>query len=65
MPAPLVARINAACNAILSLPEVRDALERQQGARIVGGPAEHFAAHLVAEAARWTPVLHAAGVKAE
>jgi tripartite-type tricarboxylate transporter receptor subunit TctC len=65
MPAPLVTRINAACNAILSLPEVRDTLERQQGARIVGGSAEHFAAHLSVEAARWTPVLHAAGVKAE
>jgi tripartite-type tricarboxylate transporter receptor subunit TctC len=65
MPPPLVARINAACNSILALPEVRDALQRQQGARIIGGSAEQFAQHLGTEMARWTPVLHAAGVKAE
>jgi tripartite-type tricarboxylate transporter receptor subunit TctC len=65
MTSPLVTRINAACNAILALPEVRRLLERQQGAQIVGGSPGHFAAHLAAEVARWTPVLHAAGVKVE
>jgi tripartite-type tricarboxylate transporter receptor subunit TctC len=65
MPASVVTRVNAACNAILALPEVRDALQRQQGARIVGGTAEQFARHLTTERERWTPVLHAAGVKAE
>jgi tripartite-type tricarboxylate transporter receptor subunit TctC len=65
MPAPLVTRINAICNSILALPEVRDALQRQQGAKIIGGTAEEFARHISTEMARWTPILRASGVKPE
>jgi len=61
----LVARINAAFNAIIARPEVRDSLARQMGAITVGGTPERFAAHLREETARWTPVVRAAGIRAE
>ena len=65
MPAAIVARLNAAFDAILAMPEVRETLRRQQGAEVVGGPPERFAAHLDAEIARWTPVLREAGIRVE
>jgi tripartite-type tricarboxylate transporter receptor subunit TctC len=61
----LVGRINAVFNAILAKPEVRDTLARQQGAEVIGGPPEAFAAHLRAETARWAPVVQAAGIRVE
>ena len=65
MPAPLVARINAVCNAVLAVPEFKAALLQQQGTTPIGGPPERLAQHFASEMARWVPVLHAAGVKAE
>jgi tripartite-type tricarboxylate transporter receptor subunit TctC len=65
MPAEIVARANAAFNAILALPEVGEALRRQQGAEVVGGTPERFAAHLRGEVGRWTPVLREAGIRVE
>jgi tripartite-type tricarboxylate transporter receptor subunit TctC len=65
MPAGVVARANAAFNAILALPEVGEALRRQQGAERVGGTPERFAAHLREEIERWTPVVRAAGIRVE
>ncbi len=61
----VVTRANAAFNAILALPEVREALRWQQAAEIVGGPPERFAAHIRAEVERWTPVMRAAGIRME
>ncbi|MBX9700266.1 MAG: tripartite tricarboxylate transporter substrate binding protein [Acetobacteraceae bacterium] len=61
----VTARANAAFNAILALPEVRDTLRRQQGADIIGGPPERFAAHIRDEIARWTPVIRGAGIRVE
>jgi tripartite-type tricarboxylate transporter receptor subunit TctC len=65
MPPELVARINAIFGSIAALPEVRDTLQRQMGAEVIGGPPERFARHLQDELARWTPVLRAAGIRAE
>lgn len=65
LPAEVVARANAACNAILALPEVRETLRRQQGAEVVGGPPARLAEHLRAEIARWTPVIREAGIRVE
>jgi tripartite-type tricarboxylate transporter receptor subunit TctC len=65
MPAGVVARANAVFNAILALPEVGEALRRQQGAERVGGTPERFAAHLREEIERWTPVVRAAGIRVE
>ncbi len=65
MPAPLVARLNALCNAVLAVPEFKAALLQQQGTTPIGGPPERLAQHFAAETARWVPVLRAAGVRAE
>ncbi len=65
MPPALVQRLNRICNSILANPEVREQLIRQQGAEIIGGTPERFAAHMQSELARWTPLLRAAGIKVE
>lgn len=64
-PAPLLAAANAAFNAALAVPEVRARLEGVQGAEIVGGPPEAFGAFIASEIARWTPVVRAAGIRAD
>lgn len=61
----LVARINAVFNAILAVPEVRDALVRVQAAEVVGGTPDAFGRFMAGETARWTPVIRAAGIRAE
>ncbi len=65
MPAPLVARVNAVVNAMLAVPAFKDALLQQQGTTPIGGPPARLAQHFASETALWTPVLRAAGVKAE
>lgn len=61
----LVRRINGVFNQILAVPAVRQALQEQQAATIVGGTPEQFAAHVKREVARWPNVVKAAGIKPE
>lgn len=64
LPAPLVARLNAALNAWLALPATREQL-RAQGMTPVGGTPEEFAATIAADLARWAGVIRAVGITAE
>lgn len=61
----LVRRINGIFNQILSVPAVRQALQEQQAATIVGGTPEQFAAHIRREVERWPNVVKTAGIKPE
>jgi len=63
MPAALITEINGVFNALLAIPELREAVRRQLAADPVGGPPERFADHLQAEITRWTPVVRAAAAK--
>jgi tripartite-type tricarboxylate transporter receptor subunit TctC len=63
--ADIVARANAAFNAILAQPEIVETLRRQQGAVVVGGTPEAFAAHIQGEIDRWTPIIRAAGIRVQ
>lgn len=65
MPPDLVARANAVFGTIVTMPEVREALGRQMGAEVIGGPPERFAQFMQQEMARWTPVLRSAGIRVE
>ncbi|MDO9707965.1 tripartite tricarboxylate transporter substrate binding protein [Paracraurococcus lichenis] len=64
LPAPLLARLNAALNAWLALPGTQEPL-RAQGMQPVGGTPEAFAAVIAADLARWAGVIRAAGITAE
>jgi tripartite-type tricarboxylate transporter receptor subunit TctC len=63
MPVPLVAEMNATFNALLAVPELREAVRRQLAADPVGGPPERFGEHLQAEITRWTPVVRAVSAR--
>ena len=62
LPAEVVARLNAACERIFGLPEVRERL-RSDGivAQPLGGQA--FAEFVAAELRRWAPVVRASGAR--
>ena len=60
----LVERINAVGNAVIAGPEFRDALARNQAGQVVGGTPASFDAFLRGEAARWVPLVRAAGITA-
>ena len=61
-PPEAVARLNAAANAVLADPAVREKLANV-GAETVGGTPEQLAAHVKSEIARWRPVIKAANVQ--
>ncbi len=63
-PAAIVARLNGEVNAILALPKVREALEKQ-GLTPRGGPPEQLAALVARDQARWAQVVKDAGIAAE
>ncbi len=65
LPAEIVAAANRVFNAAVTRPEVREAVERVQFGEVVGGTPEAFAAFIRKEAERWTPVIRAAGIRAE
>ena len=65
LPAEIVGAANRVFNAVATRPEVREAVERVQFGEIVGGTPEAFAAFIRKEAERWTPVIRAAGIRAE
>jgi tripartite-type tricarboxylate transporter receptor subunit TctC len=62
--APIVAKLNAELNALLTQPDIRDLLARQ-GMNAVGGSAQHFGDLVKKELARWSRVVTAAGIKAD
>ncbi len=63
-PAPIVAKWNAELNALLLLPDVRQAMEKQ-GLVPGGGTPERFTRLLEEDIARWKRVVGAAGIKAD
>jgi tripartite-type tricarboxylate transporter receptor subunit TctC len=60
--AAILARLNAAVNQVLAMPEVAQQLAGM-GLIVVGGPPERLAQLLAADVARWPAVVRAAGVK--
>ena len=63
-PAPIVARLNAALNASVATPEMREDL-RKRGFVAMGGTPEELARWTSVQASIWGPVLQAAGIKPE
>lgn len=63
-PAAAIARLNAAVNAILAEPEVKERLALL-GAEIVGGTPESFAAHMRREQERYVALVRELGITAE
>ena len=60
----IVARINSDFVRTVNAPEVKERLATQ-GAEVVGSTPQEFAAHIRAEAARWSKVIKAAGIRAD
>jgi tripartite-type tricarboxylate transporter receptor subunit TctC len=65
LPPQITAAANRVFNAVLQQPEVRQTVEQTQAGEVVGGTPEEFAAFIRAQTALWTPVIRAAGIKAE
>ncbi len=63
-PKEAIARLNKDIVAVLNLPESRERF-RRDGADVVAGTPEQFAAYIEREAAKWAKVVKAAGIKAE
>ena len=65
LPSDIIAKANATFNTILAQPEIVETLRRQQGAVVVGGTPEAFAAHFQGEIDRWTPIIREAGIRVQ
>jgi tripartite-type tricarboxylate transporter receptor subunit TctC len=63
-PAPVIAKLNAALNASVATPEMREDL-RKRGFVAMGGTPEELGKWTAGQAPIWGPVLQAAGVKPE
>jgi tripartite-type tricarboxylate transporter receptor subunit TctC len=63
-PRPVVMKINAAVVEILNRPDVKDAILKQ-GALVAPSTPEELAAFVRTELAKWTPIIAAAGIKAD
>ena len=50
---------------IAALPEVQEAVFRQQAGRVAGGSPADFATHIRREYDTWAPVIREAGIRAE
>ncbi len=61
----LVARINEVFGRIAAMPEVGEAVFRQQAGRIVGGAPEQFAAFIRREHETWAPIIREGNIRAE
>jgi tripartite-type tricarboxylate transporter receptor subunit TctC len=64
LPKDVVARLNAEINKALALPDLRKRLG-EQGAEVLGGTPEKFAALINEEVDRWGKVVKDSGAKAE
>src|SRR4029079_4420643 len=63
-PTAIVARLNAALNASVATPEMREDL-RKRGFVAMGGTPEQLASWTAEQAPLWGPVLQAAGITPE
>jgi tripartite-type tricarboxylate transporter receptor subunit TctC len=63
-PPEVVARLNAEVNRIIAQPAMRESLATQ-GAIPVGGTPQQFMDLIVAEIARWRPIIQKAGIRAD
>ena len=63
-PRPVVMKINAAVVEILNRPDVKEAILKQ-GALVAPATPEELAAVVRTELAKWTPIIAAAGIKAD
>jgi tripartite-type tricarboxylate transporter receptor subunit TctC len=63
-PPAVIAKLNAALNASVATPEMRDDL-RKRGFVAMGGTPEELGKWTAVQAPLWGPVLQAAGVKPE
>lgn len=63
-PAPVVARLNQAINAVLASPAVRKVLA-EQGVDALGGSAQRYGDFIKSEYARWQTVVKASGARIE
>jgi len=61
-PKPIIARLNAGINAILTEPEVVQKMNAQ-GFHLVGGTPEDFTALIRAETDRWGPLIRRTGIR--
>jgi tripartite-type tricarboxylate transporter receptor subunit TctC len=64
LPAAEVQRLNAAINRVLRRPEVAQALQAQ-GASVLGGTPEQFAAHNRRDVERWGALVRRLGVRVD
>jgi tripartite-type tricarboxylate transporter receptor subunit TctC len=65
LPTEIVAAANRVFGAIIASPEVHETVQRVQAAEVVGGTPDQFAAFIRKEIERWTPVIRAAGIRAD
>ncbi len=63
-PAPVVKKLNAEVTEILRRPEVKEAILRQ-GGEVAPSTPEELGAWVKSELAKWTPIIKAAGIKAD
>jgi tripartite-type tricarboxylate transporter receptor subunit TctC len=63
-PPEIVAKLNAELNALLRLPEVREAIAKQ-GVLSAGGPPERLGQLLARDIPRWTKVVATAQIKTD
>ena len=59
-----MARLNAAVNQVLQMPDVKEKIANG-GATAVGGTSEEFAAFVRTDYARWGRIVKESGVKLE
>jgi tripartite-type tricarboxylate transporter receptor subunit TctC len=64
VPPAIVARLNRELNAVLNMPDTRDAL-LAQGMEAEQGAAEHVRARIRADIEKWREVISKAGIRAE
>jgi tripartite-type tricarboxylate transporter receptor subunit TctC len=63
-PKEIVVRLSTEIARVMQLPEIRDRLATE-GAEAVGNSPDQFAAFIKSEVAKWTKVIHNAGIKPE
>ncbi len=63
-PQAVIARLNGEINKLLQTPEMRERLN-SQGAEIIGGTPQSFAAYIQAEIPKWTKVIKDSGARAD